>query len=163
MLPVAHAQAVHIINITPNGHHQGRQSPLQYANGGVAPNIKRLRTFGCPVSVHDPYRKKTDGQFAGFPSIYLGPDPQRPEAHLVLNKSGKMVISLNEVIFNKNCQWLSFDDSAPFNALNRPPTATTYPDQIAAIEKSFEEDEDDEAEELPVLSATQPISNPVTT
>ena len=91
--------------------------------------------------MHDPYRKKTDCQIAGFPSIYLGPDPRRPEAHLILNKSGKMVISSNEVIFNENCQWLSFDQFAPFSALNRPPAAMSYPEQIAAIEKPFEEEQ----------------------
>ena len=87
--PLAHQQAVRILNITPNGALENRMSPLEMVSG-AKPNLQQIvpHIFGCPVSVLNFNKKRTDGKLAAFPSIYFGVDPIRPDSSQVLNESG---------------------------------------------------------------------------
>ena len=107
---------------------------------GTKPNLQQIvpHVFGCPVSVLNFNKKRTDGKLAAFPSIYFGVDPIRPESSQVLNESGNQLISSNEVKYNEDCDWLRYDPTAPFSPLNRPPKSTTYPAEIAEIESNFD-------------------------
>jgi hypothetical protein len=127
----AHAMALYILNITPR---TGTKSiSPQHAWTKRKPDISSLRMFGNPVSALNQQRQRTDGEFRGYPAIYLGPSDMAPQGHVITSRNGERYVTSNDIIHGEDFLWVTHDEGL-FTPTNRPPGTCRYDEDIRAIE-----------------------------